>query len=123
MAGPQDISEADIRRQIERILQSRGLESSPRLQEFLEYIVDEYLAGRAGRIKGVTIAQAVYGADASFDPESNSIVRVEAGRLRRRLEQYYLAKGVSDPIIIEIPKGGYAPTFRRRQNPPSLRSM
>jgi len=116
MAGPQNISEADIRRQIERILQSRGLESSPRLQAFLEYIVDEHLAGRAGRIKGVTIAQAVYGADDSFDPESNSIVRVEAGRLRRRLEQYYLAKGATDPIIIEIPKGGYAPTFRRRQN-------
>ena len=116
MVDALDISEADIRRQIERILQSRGLESSPRLQEFLEYIVDEYLAGRAGRIKGVTIAQAVYGADASFDPESNSIVRVEAGRLRRRLEQYYLARGASDPIIIEIPNGGYAPTFRRRQN-------
>jgi len=101
-------------------VQSRELESSPRLQEFLEFIVDESLAGRAGRIKGVTIAQAVFGANDSFDPDSNSIVRVEAGRLRRRLKEYYLATGASDPIVVEVPKGGYVPAFRRRE--PNLKS-
>jgi len=115
MAEPRDITPDDIRSQVARILQSPELETSPRLQEFLEFIVDEYLAGRAGRIKGVTIAQAVFGANDSFDPESNSIVRVEAGRLRRRLNEYYLATGASDSVIIEIPKGGYAPAFRRRE--------
>jgi len=115
LADSRNISVEEIKRQIERIAQSRELESSPRLQEFLKFIVDEYVAGRAGRIKGVTIAQAVFGANDSFDPESNSIVRVEAGRLRRRLKEYYLASGASDPIIIEVPKGGYVPAFRRRE--------
>jgi len=115
VANSPDIGADEIKGQLGRVLRSRELESSPRLQEFLAYIVEEYLAGRAGRIKGVTIAQAVYGADGSFDPESNSIVRVEAGRLRRRMDQYYLAAGVSDSLIIEIPKGGYVPAFRRRE--------
>jgi len=118
MTDDQNISADAIRRQIERIVQSRELESSPRLHEFLKYIVDEYLAGRAGRIKGVTIAQDVFGADDTFDPESNSIVRVEAGRLRRRLKEYYLATGAADPIIIEVPKGGYVPAFRLREAAP-----
>jgi len=120
LADSRNVSIDDIKRQIERIVQSRELESSPRLQEFLKFIVDEYLAGRAGRIKGVTIAQAVFGANDSFDPESNSIVRVEAGRLRRRLKEYYLASGALDPVIIEVPKGGYVPAFRRRE--PDLKS-
>lgn len=115
MTDSQNISIEETKRQVERIVQSHELKSSPRLQEFLRYIVDEHLAGRAGRIKGVTIAQAVFEAGDSFDSESNSIVRVEAGRLRRRLTEYYLAAGASDPIVVEVPKGGYVPAFRRRE--------
>jgi len=100
-----------IRGQLKRLIDSAELEHSQRLQDFLRYIVEESLAGRSSRIKGITIAQAVYAADKSFDPESNSIVRVEAGRLRRRLKEYYQSTGRQDPILIEIPKGSYAPTF------------
>ena len=101
----------DIRTQISRISASSGLRNSPRLQEMLSHIVEESLAGRAGHIKGLTIAQAVFSAGEDFDPEANSIVRVEAGRLRRRLAEYYMTAGSDDPIIVDIPKGSYVPRF------------
>jgi hypothetical protein len=111
MSIEKSFSEQHIRAQLERIFGSPAFANSARLKDFLGYIVDEAMAGRAGRIKGVTIAQSVFGADQSFDPETNSIVRVEAGRLRRRLSEYYAGAGHHDPILISVPKGSYAPAF------------
>ena len=105
------IPAAEIRSQLERISVSPELKHSPRLVELLNYIGQEFLAGRADRIKGFTIGQAIYVTDDNFDPESNSIVRVEMGRLRRRLVEYYQGSGRDDPVIVEIPKGSYAPRF------------
>ena len=99
------------RSQVKRINESAEFRDSARLQDFLTYIVEESLAGRSGHIKGLTVAQAVYSAGTNFDPESNSIVRVEAGRLRRRLNQYYSTAGRNDPLIISVPKGSYAPAI------------
>jgi tetratricopeptide (TPR) repeat protein len=124
MAADNPLTEQDIRSQLNRLLESKEFANSARLKDFLSYIVDEALAGRAGRIKGVTIAQSVFGADQSFDPETNSIVRVEAGRLRRRLGEYYAGAGRHDPIRIDVPKGAYAPEFRPgpgRIEPPAPR--
>lgn len=81
------------------------------MRDFLSYVVEETLNGRSAYLKALPIAQAVFGADDKFDPEANSIVRVEAGRLRRRLTQYYSTIGLHDPIIIAVPKGTYAPEF------------
>jgi Tfp pilus assembly protein PilF len=111
MLSTPDIPATEIRSQLEKISAGPELENSPRLVELLNYIGEEYLAGRADRIKGFTIGQAVYTADLNFDPESNSIVRVEMGRLRRRLVEYYLSSGRTDPIVVDIPKGSYAPKF------------
>ena len=111
MAVDNTLNEIDIRAQLGRILESAEFASSARLKDFLSYIVEESLAGRAGRIKGLTIAQTVFGAGESFDPETNSIVRVEAGRLRQRLGEYYAGAGRDDPIRIAVPKGTYAPEF------------
>jgi tetratricopeptide (TPR) repeat protein len=111
MLNTPDISAAEIRSQLEKISTGPELENSPRLVELLNYIGEEFLAGRADRIKGFTIGQAIYVTDVNFDPESNSIVRVEMGRLRRRLAEYYLSSGRADPIVVEIPKGSYAPRF------------
>lgn len=105
--------------QVKRITDSATFRNSERLKAFLSYIVEEALAGRSNRIKGLTVAQAVYSVDEKFDPESNSIVRVEAGRLRRRLEQYYSTAGRHDPLVISMPKGSYAPAF---SNNPNLQS-
>jgi tetratricopeptide (TPR) repeat protein len=108
----------DIRDQIIRICAGPELENSPRLRELLNYITDEFLAGRAGKIKGFTIGRALYATDNSFDADSNSIVRVEAARLRQRLAEYYATTGNNDPVVIEIPKGTYVPIFKKSPRAP-----
>ncbi len=107
-------SPAEVRDQVQRILDSPSFEASDRRRRFLGYVVDELLAGRADRLKGYSIATAVFDRDDSFDPQTDPVVRLEARRLRRGLEHYYLTAGRDDPIRIEIPKGGYAPTCERR---------
>ncbi|WP_038362000.1 hypothetical protein [Bosea sp. 117] len=101
----------DVQRQVERILASAGLKRANRLADFLAYIVEETLEGRQDRIKAYSIGIEVFGRDTAFDPQLDPVVRIEAGRLRRELEYYYLATGRDDPIGVEIPKGGYVPRF------------
>ena len=108
-----------IRGQLERIFRSAEFRASDKQRKFLNFVVDETLKDRASQLKGYTIAVAVYGRTESFDPQVDPIVRVEAGRLRRALEHYYLTAGKTDPVRIEIPKGGYIPTFHKDQDPPS----
>jgi TolB-like protein len=100
-----------VREQLERILASAEFVATDRLRSFLRFVVEETLAGRADGLKGYTIALEVLGRDATFDPQNDPSVRMEAGKLRRRLERYYLGAGRRDPIRIDIPKGTYAPTF------------
>jgi adenylate cyclase len=104
-----------IRVQLARILHCAEFRGSEKQKKFLSFVVDEALEGRASQIKAYTIAVTVYGRSEEFDPQVDPIVRVEAGRLRRALEQYYLKAGKSDPVRIEIRKGGYVPTFHTNQ--------
>src|SRR5262245_63976624 len=109
---------ASVREALERILTSLGFEASARHRRLLEYLVEETLAGRADRLKGLTIAIDVFGRGAAtFDRESDPVVRIEAAKLRRRLKSYYLTAGQEDPIRIDIPKGTYVPTFEEREHP------
>jgi adenylate cyclase len=108
-----------IKAQLERILQSTEFRASDKQMQFLGFVVEETLQSRAAQLKGYTIAVAVYGRSESFDPQIDPIVRVEAGRLRRALAHYYLKAGRYDPVHIEIPKGGYIPTFHSARTPPS----
>lgn len=101
----------EIRAELQRILDSQDFEASERNRRFLEYVVGEALADRAERIKAYCVATAVFGREESFDPQSDPIVRIEASRLRRALERYYLTAGSDDPIRISIPKGSYVPAF------------
>lgn len=103
--------------QVERIAASNDFAESDRLVEFLRYVVAEALAGRGDQLTGRAIAQEVFGRGASFDPQQDSIVRVEAGRLRRRLTVYYAGVGQRDPLRIAIPKGHYVPIFERAAAP------
>ncbi|OWV85555.1 hypothetical protein ATY78_25340 [Rhizobium sp. R635] len=107
---------AAVREQLERILASPEFHAPERGRRFLQYIVEEMLEGRSEQLKAYTIAQAVFGRDASFDAQSDPVVRIEAGRIRRALERYYLVSGSSDPIAITIPKGGYSPHFLSRKD-------
>jgi adenylate cyclase len=104
----------EIKHQVVRILSSPEFEVPDRARKFLQYLVDETLAGRADRIKAYSIAIEVFGRDDSFDAQNDPVVRIEAGRIRRALERYYLVAGQADPVILSIPKGGYVPLFERR---------
>jgi adenylate cyclase len=100
-----------IREAVARIVSSPDFESSGRNRRFLGFVVEETLAGRADRIKAYAIATGAFGRAADFDPQNDPIVRIEALRLRRSLERYYLLAGRDDPIRITIPKGTYIPSF------------
>ena len=102
-----------IRTQLDSILASPEFQLPERGRAFLRYVVEESLAGRAKRIKAYSIAVEVFGRDEGITPD-DPVVRIEAGRLRRALERYYLVAGQSDPIRIDIPKGSYVPVFANR---------
>ena len=114
---PRALSSAAVCEQLQKILDSPSFEASERRKRFLRYVVEEMLAGRADRLKGYSIAIEVFDRDDSFDPQTDPVVRLEARRLRRALEHYYLTAGRDDPIGIEIPKGGYAPVCEMRKHP------
>ena len=114
-----NIGSDDVHNELSKVLSSKTFADSPRLQEFIHYVVEETLAGRAGGIKGVAIAREVFHRDDADDAQTSNIVRVEAGRLRRRLEDYYSQEGTEDQIRIKIPKGGYVPNFERLADDPN----
>jgi adenylate cyclase len=101
-----------IREQLEHILRSDEFRASEKQRKFLRFVVEETLKELTSQLKGYTIAVAVYGRTENFDPSVDPIVRVEAGRLRRALDHYYLTTGKDDPVQIKIPIGGYVPTFQ-----------
>lgn len=115
--GSGTIAPEDIRAQLDRILASDIFRSAPQLTSFLSYVVEQALAGRAAELKGYTIAVEAFGRPAEFDPQSDPIVRVEAGRLRKALNLYFAADGVHDPVRIAIPVGAYVPSFTRQSVP------
>jgi hypothetical protein len=107
-------SETEIRAALDRVVASLYFRGSPRLASFLCFVVEATLAGNADRIKGYSIAIGALGRNDTFDPQTNPIVRVEAGRLRRALERYYDGSGRHDEIVIALPCGSYVPTFGHR---------
>jgi TolB-like protein/tetratricopeptide (TPR) repeat protein len=100
----------EIREQLKRILNSPEFPHTGRGAAFLTYVIDEALAGRSERIKGYSIAIEVFKRSEGFS-QDDPVVRIEAGKMRRILERYYLVAGQSDPVRIDIPKGGYVPAF------------
>src|SRR5262252_8739387 len=107
-----DSEAAAVRRQLERTLASAKFARNERLSRFLRFVVERHLEGRDDELKESVIALEVFG-NRDYDPNQDSIVRTEAGRLRARLAEYYLGDGSGDAVIIELPKGGYVPVFRR----------
>ena len=111
-------SESDqkaIREQLVRILNSGPFHQSQRRQRFLEYLVNETLAGRGERLKGYNVALEVFDRPETFDPTVDPLVRIEAARLREKLREYYGTDGQGDPIHIDLPKGSYTPHIEFRQ--------
>ena len=111
-------SPAEIRAQLARILSQPAFNASARNRRFLTYVIEETLQGRGCRIKAYTVALAVFDRDQDFDPLIDPIVRIEASRLRRAIEHYYLTTGRDDAVRIDIPKGSYVPSFSYLLAPP-----
>ena len=118
MRAPRAVAEKDAdkaaRQQLDRILSSATFRQVDRLKRFLGFIVQESLEGRGDQLKEYVIGVQVFDKDSSFDPRADPIVRVQARRLRARLDRYYREEGGNDATVIELPKGGYAPVFRPR---------
>jgi TolB-like protein len=118
-----DVSSDSIRSELERIVASKAFRQVDRLQRFLAFIVEETLAGRGDRLKEYLVGVDVFGKDVNFDPRMDPIVRVQARRLRMRLASYYQNEGHADPVIIELPKGGYAPIFKAAGTTPAKKPL
>src|SRR5665213_857377 len=110
-------SEEAIRRQLDRISLSATFQQVDRLKRFLEFVVLETISGRGGQLKEYVLGVQVFDKDDSFDPRTDPVVRVQARRLRARLAKYYQDEGTQDELVVEMPKGGYAPVFKHPDAP------
>ncbi len=108
--------ESEIRAQLVQILENAEFKRSPKIAQFLEYVVEETLNGKQQYLKGHTIATEVFDKDQSFDPQIDPLVRVNAVRLRRMLHQYYSTDGLNDDVMIDIIKGSYVPQIYYTKN-------
>ena len=111
------ITSEHIRAQLGRILASAAFDQADRARAFLSFVVTASLDGTVGEIKESVIAVEALARTTSFDPKSDPIVRVEAGRLRTPAENLLRLEGLQDPIVITLPKGGYVPNLRREPKP------
>ena len=105
-----------VRAELERILSSQAFSGSERLSQFLRFVVEESISGRADALKEWLLGVRVFGRSDTFDPRIDAIVRVEAGRLRTKLALYYETEGHNDPVLIQVNKGSYAPVFHERSS-------
>lgn len=108
----------EVRQLVERILRSRQFSNSPKKQKFLQLICEAYLEGRASDLSEYSIGYEVFDRNETYDPALDSIVRVGAHDLRKKLELYYNSEGKNDEILLEIPVGSYIPIFTRLKQAP-----
>lgn len=102
---------AQVRDALTCVLSSEIFARSERSRDLLRYLVEQDLAGNADRLKGFSIAVDVFGKDDKFDPSTDTVVRVQAGRLRDLLDQYYAGDGAGQALRISIPRGSYVPAY------------
>jgi hypothetical protein len=104
----------EVRGALQRMLASADFPASARNRRFLAYVVETALEGGGEAVTGYEVATEVFGRDKDFNATSDPIVRIEAGKLRRDLETYYLKSGRAESVVISLPRGGYWPVFERR---------
>ena len=117
------VSSTEVGEQLGRIVGSTTFARSPKLRRFLTFSVEEILAGRGEKLTEYDLAAAVFDRHTGFDPRLDSIVRVQANKLRRKLADYYDSEGAKDPLKIEMPKGSYAVVFRPASNGRQTRTL
>jgi hypothetical protein len=109
-----------IQQQIERIVHSEQFRSSEVLRRLLTFLSEKAIAGEADNLKEYVVAIDGLGKSSSYDPQHNSAVRIQMGRLRQRLAEYYRTEGKNDTMVVDLPKGRFRLTFEQRSNTPTL---
>src|SRR5207302_2590806 len=104
--------------QVRRILQSKALRTSEVHRNLLNYLAEKSLNGEADGLKEYTVGLDVFAKPESYDPRQESVVRMHMARLRQKLTEYYRTEGIDDPIVVDVPKGGFTMTFEPRQTAP-----
>src|SRR5207245_4465650 len=106
------VTDAEVRLlQVERLVNSHTLHGSESLCKLLRYLSEHALKHPGVALKEYQIATEIFGRPADFDPHLDSLVRVQAGRLRSKLSEYYVSEGAEDPIVVELPTGTYTLAF------------
>lgn len=113
--GGAAVSQEAVRAQLKRILDSKAFARSPRISRFLTFVVEQTLDGQESKLKEYLLGVEVFGRLDSFDPRIDSIVRVEARRLRYKLDKYYENEGPADSVYIHFRKGCYVPAFSEKR--------
>lgn len=120
LEGPESIPDAkSVRQELAKILASPQFSSSEQRKRLLSLVVERTLAGQADELKEYTLGVEALGRDPSFDQRLDSIVRVQATHVRRKLREYYHGPGKEDTVLISLPPGTYVPTFKYRSSVPT----
>ena len=102
--------------QVQRIIQSKAFRTSEVHRNLLHYLAEKSLSGTADSLKEYTVGLDVFAKPASYDPRQESVVRMHVARLRQKLAEYYRTEGVNDPVIVDVPKGGFRVTFEHARD-------
>jgi hypothetical protein len=113
------VERADADAEIRRIVESKTFRASEVQRSLLNYLADKSLSGEADSLKEYTVGLDVFAKPTSYDPRQESVVRMHMARLRQRLGEYYRTEGASDPVIVDLPKGGFKVTFDLRPSAPA----
>ncbi|MBL8210203.1 MAG: PD40 domain-containing protein [Bryobacterales bacterium] len=109
----------EVRAALERLLASVEMSQSARMGQFLKFVVEEELAGQGSRLKETVVGVHVFGREPGYDPKADPVVRVEARRLRFKIQEYYQGSGQQEALRIELPKGTYQPRFTWAEETPA----
>jgi tetratricopeptide (TPR) repeat protein len=109
------VSAPEVEAELRKILASQRFLKAEGLKKFLSFIVERTLEGRGEELKESVVAMEAFNRRSSFDPRVDPFVRVQAGRLRAALLDYYQTEGSRDAVVLEVPKGSYTPTFSARE--------
>jgi hypothetical protein len=110
-----EVAELDTNQvQVQRIVSSKAFKTSEVHRNLLNYLAGKSLSGEAHNLKEYTVGLDVFGKPPSYDPRQESVVRMHVGRLRQKLTEYYRTEGLEDPIVVDLPKGGFTLTFAPR---------
>src|SRR5580704_19104638 len=101
--------------QVQRVIQSKPFRTSEIHRSLLQYLAEKSLTGTADSLKEYTVGLDVFAKPESYDPRQDSSVRMHCARLRQKLADYYRTEGFNDPVVVDLPKGGFKLTFEPRR--------